>query len=113
MKIASIGEMKDGELKMVKAGEREVLLAKVGQTYYAAEGRCPHMKGDLSRGTLSGTVITCPLHGSRFDLRDGSVVQWTNFGGLRRKLAVLFRSPRPLRIYPVRVEGDEILVDLD
>lgn len=111
VRVASVQELREGEMKKVKADGQEVLLARVGGAYYASEARCPHMKGDLSLGVLNGTVLTCPVHGSRFELKDGRVLQWTDFEGLKRKLAMTLRSPRPLRIYPVRVEGGEILVE--
>jgi 3-phenylpropionate/trans-cinnamate dioxygenase ferredoxin subunit len=70
------------------------------------------MGGHLANGRLEGTVVTCPRHGSRFDLRDGSVIRWTDFSGLGLRLAKTLRSPRPLQTYPVRVEDGRLLVDL-
>jgi hypothetical protein len=37
------------------------------------------MGGRLWEGKLEGTIVTCPLHGSQFDLSDGHVIRWTNF----------------------------------
>ncbi len=57
--------------EMTSAFNRErdsALLARVGDKYYAADNRCPHMGGKLSPGKLEGTVVTCPRHGSQFDL---------------------------------------------
>ena len=45
VQVAKIGELSDGTMKEVKAQGREFLLAMVGDKYYAANGRCPHMGG--------------------------------------------------------------------
>jgi 3-phenylpropionate/trans-cinnamate dioxygenase ferredoxin component len=102
-----------GEMKMVRVHNKEILLARVGGRYYAANGRCPHMGGALWRGKLEGTVVTCPLHSSRFDLVDGRVLRWTNWSGLLLAISRIFRAPRRLTIYEVKVEGDSIMVGLE
>jgi 3-phenylpropionate/trans-cinnamate dioxygenase ferredoxin subunit len=110
--VAKTGDLGDGTMKTVRAGGRDLLLARVGEQYYAAENRCPHMGGDLSKGTLEGTIVTCPSHHSRFDLADGRVVRWTDWSGLKLSLAKAVRAPRPLPTYAVEVEGDSIRVRL-
>jgi 3-phenylpropionate/trans-cinnamate dioxygenase ferredoxin subunit len=104
------GELEDGAMKTVKAGEREILLARVGDRYYATQSRCPHMRGELSQGTLEGTVVTCPVHHSRFDLEDGRVVRWTDWSGIMLSMTKVFRAPRPLAVYEVKVEEGRVLV---
>jgi 3-phenylpropionate/trans-cinnamate dioxygenase ferredoxin subunit len=89
-----------------------VLLARVDGEYYATTSICPHLRGDLSRGKLEGTVVTCPRHHSRFDIRDGHVVRWTDFSGLARTLNDTVRSPRPLQTYPVLVENGRVMIKL-
>ena len=103
-------DLEDGAMKTVKAGERELLIARVGDRFFAAESRCPHMRGELSRGTLEGTVVTCPVHHSRFDLEDGRVVRWTDWSGIMLSMAKLLQAPRPLAVYEVKVEEGRILV---
>ena len=104
-------EIKSGHMKMVNVAGREILLARVGDDFYATDNRCPHMGGNLSQGTLQKTVVTCPLHHSQFDLTDGHVVRWTDWSGIRLSLAKLVRSPRPLKTYRVKVEGDKVFVE--
>ena len=110
--IASAGELQDGEMKKVEVDGRELLLARVDGSYYAIDGRCPHMGGDLSKGSLQGSVVTCPRHGSRFDVRDGHLVRWTDWSGVKLTIGKLFKSPRATTSYEVRREGDTISVDL-
>ncbi len=59
-------------------------------------GRCPHLRGRLWLGKLDGTVVTCPVHGSRFDLTDGHVVRWTTWSGLVLGVSNIVRAPRAL-----------------
>ena len=108
--VAKIEELKSGTMKTVIAGGREILLARVGDKYYATDNRCPHMKGDLSQGKLEGTVVTCPVHGSQFDISNGQVVRWLK-GGLMSKLGGAFKLSRALRVYNVKVEDGKVLVE--
>jgi len=108
--VAKVGSIQPGTMAAVKAGDREILLARVGDRYYAATNVCPHMGARLSDGRLEGSVLQCPRHASRFDLTDGRVVRWTDWTGIKASVSKLFRSPRSLQVYPVQVDGDNILV---
>ncbi len=112
VEIPGGNELKSGQMKMFNIGKREILLARVGDEFYAADNHCPHMGGNLSRGTLEGTIVTCPRHASQFDLTDGRIIRWTNWSGVLLKIARIFRPPRPLNIYPVKIEGDRVLVEI-
>ncbi len=104
VEIAVVGELEDGDVKKVKAAGRAVLLARVGDRYYAAADSCPHQGGSLSMGRLSGSVITCPFHGARFNLADGSVLHWA---GLEEKPP---KKAKPFETFEVKVEDGRILV---
>jgi 3-phenylpropionate/trans-cinnamate dioxygenase ferredoxin subunit len=103
MEVAKIQELKSGTMKMVMAEGREILLVRVGDKYFATDNRCPHMNGDLSQGKLEGTIVTCPRHGSQFDLTNGQVVRWLKGGTLK--------PPKAIRVYNVKVEGGKVLAD--
>lgn len=112
VEVAKADELKDGTMKAVDAMGREILLARVRNKYYATQNRCPHMRGKLSQGTLEGATVTCPLHGSQFDLSDGHVVRWLKGSGWVSMVGRVMKSPRPLATYNVKVEGDSILVEM-
>jgi len=99
-------------MKEVIIEGREILLARVGDRYYAADNRCPHMGARLSEGSLEGTVVTCPRHGSQFDLSDGRVVRWLKSSGLISTVSKALKPPRPLVIHKVKVEDDRILIEM-
>jgi nitrite reductase/ring-hydroxylating ferredoxin subunit len=80
------------------ADERVVALFNVDGTLFALDGVCPHQGGPLAKGRLCGAIVTCPWHGWQFDVRDG-----------RHQLSPTLVQPR----FEVRVEGGEILVNLE
>ena len=112
VEIATTDELEEGNMKMFAVSGREILLARVGDNYYGADNRCPHMGGNLSMGKLEGTVVTCPRHHSQFDLTDGHVIRWTDWSGFKLSLGKLLKSSRPLKTYAVKIEEDKILVDV-
>ncbi len=105
-------DLQNGEMRGVTVGGNELLLARVDDRYYAASNLCPHLRAKLARGTLTGTIVTCPRHGSQFDLKDGHVVRWTEWSGAKLALSKIFTAPRPLQTYPVKLEGDSVQVKL-
>ena len=80
----------------VRVGDREVLLCHLAEGFFAIENDCSHARARLSEGRLRGHRVHCPLHGAGFDVRDGS--------------ALTRPAVRPVASYPVRVEGDDVLV---
>ena len=112
VELSKIGELKDGTMREILAGGHEMLLARIGDNYYAADNRCPHRGGKLSQGKLEGTVVTCPVHGSQFDLTDGRVIRWLKGSGLMSKVDKALKPAKPLTVYNVKVEGDKVLVEM-
>jgi 3-phenylpropionate/trans-cinnamate dioxygenase ferredoxin subunit len=111
IEVSKIDELKDGTMRAVRAAGREILLARVGDKYYAVDNRCPHRKGDLSQGKLEGTVVTCPLHGSQFDISNGQVVRWLK-GGLMSKVSRALKMSKDLAVYNVKVENGKVLIEV-
>jgi nitrite reductase/ring-hydroxylating ferredoxin subunit len=94
--VARVDELKDGEMMLVTAAGRELLLARVGDEFLASDSVCTHALGYLDQGSLDGFEVICPLHSGRFDLRTGEA---------------LWGPPvDPLTAYEVRVEGEDVLV---
>ena len=112
VEVSKIGELKDGSMKDVSVNGREILLAKVGDKCYTTSNRCPHTGGKLSQGKLEGFIVTCPLHGSQFDLRDGRVVRWLKGSGIVSAVGRVLKSPRQLTIYNVKVIDDRVMIEI-
>jgi 3-phenylpropionate/trans-cinnamate dioxygenase ferredoxin subunit len=103
--LTTIDDLAEGSMKQAEADGHEFLVAYVGGEYLVSDARCPHLHGHLTKGTLEGTVVTCPLHHSQFDLTDGSVVRWTDFKGAVKSVAEFARHPRPVRVYETSLMG--------
>jgi nitrite reductase/ring-hydroxylating ferredoxin subunit len=67
-------DLTDGEMKRVAVRGNPVVLLKQGDRVYATSATCTHVGGPLDEGELNGTCVTCPWHGSEFDLRNGHVL---------------------------------------
>ncbi len=95
-KVAEVSEIPDGKVKIVKVGGMEAFVANIGGSFYSLPNKCTHAGGPLGRGKLTGKVMQCPWHGSRFDVTTGAVV-----GGPAQ------RQEPPLT---VKIEGSAIWV---
>jgi len=98
LRVGQIDDVMPGTGRVIKAGERTLALFNLGGTFYAIDNRCTHAGGPLGEGAVDGKVVTCPWHGSRFDITTGEVL-----GPPAR---------RPVASYPVRVQEREIFVEL-
>lgn len=97
--VARLGEVPPGKMMGVEVAGERLLLANVEGSYYAMSAKCKHMGGYLDKGELVGYAVTCPLHGSKWDVRSGVLVQFT-------------RPLPPEETYAVTVEGEQISVEL-
>ena len=82
----------------VEAGAEKIVLANVDGVVYALLDRCSHEDLPLSAGFLEGDRIECTWHGAQFDVCSGR--------------ALSLPAIRPVRVFPVSIEGSEIRVDI-
>ena len=111
-RIANINDLYEGTMKKYQVQETEILIARIGGKYYATQNKCSHFGGDLSKGKLEGSIVTCPRHGSQFNLIDGSVVHWLERPGLISSIGKTLKSPKELITYNVKIEGQDIMVEI-
>lgn len=119
VEIGKAGELANGTMKEISIQGQKILLAFTGGKYYAVPNRCTHMGGNLSKGKLEGTIVTCPLHGSQFDLKDGSVVRWLKGSGVMSlagrtmsAIGAAAKMEKSLTTYEVKLAGDKILAKI-
>ncbi len=97
--ICPTSAVSEGGMGLFKTGKKSVLLVwPTGGELKAYRGRCPHADVPLDDATFNGKVVTCPHHQWGFDSSSGKCVTH------------IVRNA--LHPYAVRVEGDEIQVDL-
>ncbi len=86
--VCKLDEIPVGETRQFKVGGREIALARVASgECYALGGRCTHLLGPMGKGTLEGTTLTCPWHGSQFDVTSGRLVRWVQEPAWMRAVA--------------------------
>jgi len=95
--VVKTAELGPGQLLEVEVGGETLMVANIGQTYYALSALCPNDGTNLvQEGELDGDEIVCPHDGRRFDLRTGASLE--------------SNDPRPLERYAIRVEENEVKV---
>jgi nitrite reductase/ring-hydroxylating ferredoxin subunit len=98
VRVASVGEIPVGRGKSVEIDGEPIAVFNAGNgQYQALSGSCPHEGGPLADGALLGDSIVCPWHGFDFDVRTG---------------ACAVAPDLSVSLYPVRVTGSDILVEL-
>ncbi len=98
-------EITEGGMKTYSIQGKEILAAKYKGQYYAMGRYCTHMGADLSRGTLEGNIITCPRHGSRFDITTGESISGPRLGFLKIRTK---KEPS----YPAKAEDGMIRIKI-
>ena len=114
-KLVDVGaenEIAEGTMKSVSVEGQEVLLARTKEDFHAVGNICPHLKGRLSEGILDGTIVTCPRHGSQFDVRTGENVRWLKGSGVVSGIAKLVKPPHSIKSYRIEVKEGRILVEI-
>ena len=99
VKIAQTGDLALGTGKVVQADGRSIALFNVDGTFYAIDNTCTHRGGPLGEGELSGETVECPWHGAHFNVKTGAVTRPPAGAGVRSFL--------------VKVEGSDVLVEID
>jgi nitrite reductase/ring-hydroxylating ferredoxin subunit len=99
VKVTQVSQVASGAGTVVSAGGKAIAVFNIGGTFYALANACTHVGGPLGEGRVQGTTVTCPWHGSQFDVTSGQVIK----GPARR----------PVATYPVRVQGDDVFVAID
>lgn len=79
--VAKVGEIKEGDRKLVETEAGTVIVANVGGAIYAVNAKCPHLGLPMKKGKIDveqGGVptITCNFHNSKFSLEDGKCTAW-------------------------------------
>ncbi len=73
-RVASIGEIRNGERIFFEINALPVVLFNIGNQFYAIGDVCSHDDGPVGDGDLDGLVVKCPRHGGTFDVRNGKAL---------------------------------------
>src|SRR5712692_6644926 len=97
-KAASLDALRAGEVLGVDVDGTTIALFRIGDEVHATDGICTHALALLADGFVDGDTIECPLHQALFDIRTGEVLSGP--------------APENLKVYAVKLEGADILIDL-
>jgi NAD(P)H-dependent nitrite reductase small subunit len=96
--VCRASEVREGEGKTVSVKNKLIAVFRHKDQLYAVDDACPHMGASLADGYVENGVVTCSWHAWRFRLSDGA---WAD-------------NPRlKIGCYPVRVEGDEVQIQVE
>ena len=96
-KIAPVDRIPPGSGARFIAADKDVAIFNAGGTICAIADTCPHAGGSLGMGKLDGRIVTCPVHGMKFDVTTGCFAGTSDFG---------------VASYPAKVVDGEIVVAL-
>jgi nitrite reductase/ring-hydroxylating ferredoxin subunit len=74
IRVASMTDLSEEKPFCVKANGKKLAIFLVGGNAYATDNSCPHFGGPLCKGTVDKNVVTCPWHGSQFNVETGKVL---------------------------------------
>jgi nitrite reductase (NADH) small subunit len=111
--VGPVTDFDERRFRIVNAGGHEIGVIRWKDRFFAIHNRCPHQKGPLCMGIVSGRlvasepgamevddevpIIACPWHGWEFDLERGRA---------------LWEEGYAAKVVPVRVEEGRVLLDI-
>ena len=100
VRLCSLEELTIGSPTLAEIHGRRVCVVRTAEReVHAVDDTCSHANVSLSEGEVDGCTVECWLHGSRFDLRTGKPTGPP--------------ATEPVPVYPVRIDGGDVLIDLD
>jgi nitrite reductase/ring-hydroxylating ferredoxin subunit len=96
--VGKTSDIPSGKMIMVSTDGKDILVTNVDGNYYAMDDTCTHTGASLSEGSLDGSTVTCPWHGSTWDCKTGKMIAF----GVQLK---------DLSSYKVMVESDNVFVE--
>ena len=97
--IARVSDTPPGTISVHEVNGVRIALCNVNGRFYAIDDVCTHDGGPLDQGKLDGDLVECPRHGGRFNVTDGR--------------AAVLPAVRPVKTYPVELDGDDVKIKIE
>jgi 3-phenylpropionate/trans-cinnamate dioxygenase ferredoxin component len=98
VRVAAKGDVAEGACIGVRVGDKEVAVYHMDGDFYATANVCSHEYALLTEGWMENGCIECPLHAAQFDIKTGK--------------ALSAPADEDIAVYPVKIEGDDVLVQI-
>ncbi|TWU45834.1 3-phenylpropionate/cinnamic acid dioxygenase ferredoxin subunit [Novipirellula aureliae] len=99
IKVATTSSVPPGRGILVDADGLLLALFNIDGVFYAIDDACPHQGAPLSEGAVRGCVVICPWHAAEFEIPTGKLL--------------CAPGTRDVQTYPVTIDGDDVMVDID
>ena len=96
--VAKVNDLKPNQCVHVPIENKELVLFNVDGKFYALDDACTHAGASLAEGSCEAGVVTCPRHGATFDIKTGE--------------ALSDPAPEGVVTYPVKVDGENVLIEI-
>lgn len=96
-RVGNANDVAEGEMHVFDVAGTKVNITHTDGHLYGFDDTCTHSGCSLAKGKLDGSTVTCPCHGSQFDVKSGNVLRGP--------------AQRPVRSRLVQVKGDDLLVE--
>lgn len=96
---ANCKEVLPGKTKRVVTGDKAILVVNIEGEFFAIDDMCTHEDSSLYLGCIKGDLVQCSLHGGKFNVKTGAAVEEP--------------ADIPLQTYPVKLDGESILVGIE
>ena len=98
VKAGRVSDVPAGRPETFEVEDRHIAIYRLDDGFHAIDDICTHDGGPLAEGEVEDDVVICPRHGARFSIRTGA--------------ALSLPAITPVDTYPVRADGDDLLVGL-
>jgi 3-phenylpropionate/trans-cinnamate dioxygenase ferredoxin subunit len=98
VKVGRVSDVPAGRPETFEVEDRHIAIYRLDDGFHAIDDICTHDGGPLAEGEIEDDVVICPRHGARFSIRTGA--------------ALSLPAITPVDTYPVRVDGDDLMVGL-
>jgi 3-phenylpropionate/trans-cinnamate dioxygenase ferredoxin subunit len=97
VRIGSSQDVREGKMRVFTVAGTKVNVVSANGNLYAIDDTCTHQGCSLAGGHLAGTTVTCPCHGSQFDVTSGAVLRGP--------------AEEPVRSRTVEIKGQDLLAE--
>jgi 3-phenylpropionate/trans-cinnamate dioxygenase ferredoxin subunit len=110
VKVCAFSQLPTDKPKDVNINGQRLIIARCGDGAQIMQGFCTHMLYPLSQGKINNCELTCALHHSKFDIRDGKVIEWSTYPSLMGPALAALRERKGLRTFETRVTDGDVYV---